>query len=39
MYALIVVTGLLGVLVNVGARAVERRALHWHQSVRGEAAV
>lgn len=39
MYALVVVTGLLGLVVNVGARAVERRALAWHQSVRGEAAV
>ncbi|AYC37280.1 ABC transporter permease [Streptomyces griseorubiginosus] len=39
MYALIVVTGLLGLLVNVGARTVERRALAWHQSVRGEVAV
>jgi len=39
MYALIVVTGLLGLLINVGARAVERRSLAWHQSVRGEVAV
>ncbi|MFD9497937.1 ABC transporter permease [Streptomyces sp. NPDC060035] len=39
MYALVVVTGLLGLIVNVGARAVERRALAWHQSVRGEVAV
>jgi ABC-type nitrate/sulfonate/bicarbonate transport system permease component len=38
MYALIVVTGLLGVLVNVAARLVERRVLRWHQSVRGEVA-
>ncbi|MFJ9039005.1 ABC transporter permease [Streptomyces sp. NPDC102406] len=37
MYALIVVTGCLGVLVNTGARLVERRALAWHPSVRGEA--
>jgi ABC-type nitrate/sulfonate/bicarbonate transport system permease component len=36
MYALVVVTGILGVLINVGARAVERRLLSWHQSVRGE---
>ncbi|MFJ6742435.1 ABC transporter permease [Streptomyces sp. NPDC091279] len=36
MYALIVVTGLLGLVVNVGARAVERRALAWHPSVRAE---
>ncbi|GAA4587906.1 ABC transporter permease [Planotetraspora phitsanulokensis] len=39
MYALVTVTGLLGVLVNLGARAVERRTLAWHQSVRGEVAV
>ncbi|WP_405621922.1 ABC transporter permease [Streptomyces sp. NBC_00076] len=39
MYALIVVTGLLGLMINVGARSVERRALAWHQSVRGEVAV
>ncbi|MGP4049811.1 ABC transporter permease [Streptomyces sp. 2A115] len=39
MYALVVVTGLLGLIINVGARTVERRALAWHQSVRGEVAV
>lgn len=39
MYALVVVTGLLGLLVNVGARAVERRVLAWHPAVRGEVAV
>lgn len=37
LYALIVVTGLLGVAINLLARAVERRMLAWHQSVRGEA--
>ncbi|MFJ6087277.1 ABC transporter permease [Streptomyces sp. NPDC092369] len=37
MYALVTVTGVLGLLINLGARAVERRALAWHQSVRGEA--
>ncbi|MFD3377384.1 MULTISPECIES: ABC transporter permease [unclassified Streptomyces] len=36
MYALVTVTGVLGLLINLGARAVERRALAWHQSVRGE---
>ncbi|WP_330285744.1 ABC transporter permease [Streptomyces sp. NBC_00576] len=36
VYALVLVTGLLGVAVNLVARAVERRALHWHQSVRLE---
>ena len=39
MYALIVVTGLLGVAINVGARALERRLLWWHQSVRREVPV
>jgi ABC-type nitrate/sulfonate/bicarbonate transport system permease component len=39
MYALIVVAGLLGLIINVGARTVERWALAWHQSVRGEVAV
>lgn len=38
MYAIVAVTGLLGVLVNVGARVVERRVLHWHPSVRRERA-
>lgn len=38
MYALIAVTGALGVLVNLGVRALERRALRWHPSMRSEAA-
>ncbi|WP_067510531.1 ABC transporter permease [Actinoplanes sp. TFC3] len=38
MDALIVVTGLLGVAINLGARLAERRLLSWHQSVRGEVA-
>ncbi|WP_082126661.1 ABC transporter permease [Allosalinactinospora lopnorensis] len=38
VYALIVATGAIGVLVNVGVRALERRVLHWHTSVRGEIA-
>jgi ABC-type nitrate/sulfonate/bicarbonate transport system permease component len=38
-YALVVVTGLLGVIVNVVFRAVERKALAWHPSQRGEVAV
>ncbi|MFY1615995.1 ABC transporter permease [Micromonospora sp. WMMD736] len=33
LYGLVVVTGLLGVLVNVVFRFVERRSLAWHQSV------
>ena len=35
-YALVVVVGLVGVAVNVGARSVERRVLRWHPSVRRE---
>jgi ABC-type nitrate/sulfonate/bicarbonate transport system permease component len=38
MYALIGVVGMLGVAVNLGFRALERRALAWHLSVRTEAA-
>lgn len=36
MYALIFVTGALGVLVNLLTRALERRVLAWHTSVRTE---
>jgi len=36
MYALVLVTGVLGVLVNVGFRAAERRLLSWHTSIRSE---
>lgn len=35
-YALVVVTGLVGVVINLAVRAVERRTLSWHPSVRGE---
>ncbi|GAA3756358.1 ABC transporter permease [Microbacterium kribbense] len=38
MYALVLATGLLGVVINFGARALERRLLSWHHSVREEAA-
>jgi ABC-type nitrate/sulfonate/bicarbonate transport system permease component len=38
MYALVVVAGLLGVAVNVLARALERRVLAWHPSARREVA-
>jgi ABC-type nitrate/sulfonate/bicarbonate transport system permease component len=34
MYALIIVTGALGFLLNVAATRVERRVLHWHPSQR-----
>jgi ABC-type nitrate/sulfonate/bicarbonate transport system permease component len=37
MYALTLVVGLLGLVVNAGFRAIERRALSWHRSVRLEA--
>lgn len=37
MYALIAVSGALGVLVNLAVRFVERRALRWHPSMREEA--
>jgi ABC-type nitrate/sulfonate/bicarbonate transport system permease component len=37
MYALVVVAGLLGVGVNLAARALERRVLAWHPSTRREA--
>ncbi|NIK36174.1 ABC-type nitrate/sulfonate/bicarbonate transport system permease component [Microbacterium endophyticum] len=36
VYAYVVVAGLLGLLVNMAFRLIERRALSWHQSVRGE---
>jgi ABC-type nitrate/sulfonate/bicarbonate transport system permease component len=38
VYGLILVTGLLGLGVNVGMRELERRLLAWHVSVRTEAA-
>jgi ABC-type nitrate/sulfonate/bicarbonate transport system permease component len=37
MYALILATGLLGVLINLATRKVEKRVLSWHPSIRGEA--
>ena len=37
VYAWIVATGILGVIINLGVRALERRVLRWHTSVRGEA--
>lgn len=35
-YALVIVVGVIGVLVNISARTVERRVLRWHTSVREE---
>lgn len=39
MYALVLTTGLLGVLINLGMRLIERRALSWHSSIRSEVIV
>ena len=36
VYALVVLTGLIGIAVNLGVRLLERRVLAWHPSVRGE---
>jgi ABC-type nitrate/sulfonate/bicarbonate transport system permease component len=38
MYAYVIVAGIIGVIVNLGARALERRVLAWHPSVRLDAA-
>jgi len=34
MYALVIVAGLMGVGINAAARALEKRVLRWHPSVR-----
>jgi len=39
MYALILATGLLGVVINAVMRQIEKRVLNWHPSVRGEVVV
>lgn len=39
VYAIVIVTGMLGLLINIGFRAIERRSLSWHQSVRGDEAL
>lgn len=36
MYSLVITAGVMGVLVNIFARFVERHALDWHQSTRAE---
>jgi ABC-type nitrate/sulfonate/bicarbonate transport system permease component len=36
MYALVVVTGVLGLAASLATRAAERRVLAWHPSLRGE---
>lgn len=38
MYAYVIVAGIIGVIVNLGARALERQVLAWHPSVRLDAA-
>jgi ABC-type nitrate/sulfonate/bicarbonate transport system permease component len=38
MYAYLIVAGLIGVIVNLGARALERWALAWHPSIRLDSA-
>ncbi|MDN4610444.1 ABC transporter permease [Arthrobacter burdickii] len=39
MYALIVATGLIGVLINLLMRFIERKTLSWHSSIRSEVIV
>lgn len=34
MYAYVIVAGIIGVIVNLGARALERRMMAWHPSMR-----
>lgn len=38
MYALVLATGFLGVIINMVFRTIERRVLSWHSSVRAETA-
>jgi ABC-type nitrate/sulfonate/bicarbonate transport system permease component len=39
MYALVLATGLIGVLINLAMRFIERRTLSWHSSIRSEVIV
>lgn len=39
MYALVLATGLIGVLINVLMRLIEKKVLTWHSSVRSEVIV
>ncbi len=39
MYALVLVTGLIGVVANIVTRSAERWVLAWHPSVRREVPV
>lgn len=36
MYALIVATGMIGVIINLGMRLIEKKVLSWHSSIRSE---
>ena len=36
MYSLVLATGMLGVIVNIVFRAIERQILSWHTSIRSE---
>jgi ABC-type nitrate/sulfonate/bicarbonate transport system permease component len=36
VYGLVITTGLLGVVINLLARALERRTLSWHSSMRAD---
>jgi ABC-type nitrate/sulfonate/bicarbonate transport system permease component len=38
MYAYLIVAGVIGVIVNLGARTLERRVLAWHPSIRLDSA-
>ncbi len=39
LYALVVATGLIGVVINLVMRRLERRTLSWHSSIRSEVVV
>ncbi|MCU1442050.1 MAG: transporter permease [Cryobacterium sp.] len=39
MYALIVATGMIGVLINLAMRFIEKKTLSWHSSIRSEVVV
>ncbi|WP_235045962.1 ABC transporter permease [Paeniglutamicibacter gangotriensis] len=39
MYALVLATGLIGVVINLVMRFIERKTLSWHSSIRSEAIV
>lgn len=36
MYAIIVATGIIGIIINFGMRLIERKVLSWHSSTRSE---